>query len=70
MEAVMPWTDGETLVPLAGGRRRDSPWRMEYAAEASITPLIALRQGRWKNTPTAPPIPSSFSISTPTRTSG
>jgi len=50
MEAVMPWTDGETLVPLAGGRRRDSPVAMEYAAEASITPLIALRQGRWKYT--------------------
>ncbi|WP_284263568.1 choline-sulfatase [Roseicyclus amphidinii] len=50
MEAVMPWTDGETLVPLARGRRRDSPVAMEYAAEASITPLVALRQGRWKYT--------------------
>jgi choline-sulfatase len=50
MEAVMPWTDGETLVPLAKGRRRESPVAMEYAAEASITPLVALRQGRWKYT--------------------
>ncbi|MHA7888938.1 choline-sulfatase [Roseicyclus sp.] len=50
MEEVMPWTDGETLVPLARGRRRESPVAMEYAAEASITPLVALRQGRWKYT--------------------
>ncbi len=50
MEAVMPWTDGETLVPLAKGRRRESPVAMEYAAEASITPLVALRQGHWKYT--------------------
>ena len=50
MAEVMPWTDGETLVPLAKGRRRDSPVAMEYAAEGSITPLVALRQDRWKYT--------------------
>ncbi|MBF9060812.1 choline-sulfatase [Rhodobacterales bacterium HKCCSP123] len=50
MDEVMPWTDGESLVPLAGGRRRESPVAMEYAAEASITPLVALRQDRWKYT--------------------
>ena len=50
MEAVMPWTDGESLVPLASGRRRESPVAMEYAAEASVSPLVALRQGRWKYT--------------------
>ncbi|NKX43799.1 choline-sulfatase [Roseicyclus persicicus] len=50
MAEVMPWTDGETLVPLAAGRRRESPVAMEYAAEASITPLVGLRQGRWKYT--------------------
>ena len=50
MAEVMPWTDGESLLPLATGRRRDSPVAMEYAAEASITPLVGLRQGRWKYT--------------------
>ena len=50
MADVMPWTDGESLVPLARGRGRTSPVAMEYAAEASITPLVGLRQGRWKYT--------------------
>ncbi|MCC5975987.1 MAG: choline-sulfatase, partial [Rubellimicrobium sp.] len=50
MAEVMPWTDGESLVPLAGGARRESPVAMEYAAEASEAPLIGLRQGRWKYT--------------------
>ncbi|MDA0924253.1 MAG: choline-sulfatase [Proteobacteria bacterium] len=50
MAEVMPWTDGESLVPLAHGRPRTSPVAMEYAAEASITPLVGLRQGRWKYT--------------------
>lgn len=50
MADVMPWTDGESLVPLAQGRNRTSPVAMEYAAEASITPLVGLRQDRWKYT--------------------
>jgi choline-sulfatase len=50
MTEVMPWTDGESLVPLAHGRKRTSPVAMEYAAEASITPLVGLRQDRWKYT--------------------
>lgn len=50
MADVMPWTDGESLVPLTQGRRRTSPVAMEYAAEASITPLVGLCQDRWKYT--------------------
>ena len=50
MEEVMPWTDGESLVPLAKGAARKAPVVMEYAAEGSITPLVALRQGAWKYT--------------------
>ncbi|MDQ2067337.1 choline-sulfatase [Xinfangfangia sp. CPCC 101601] len=50
MEAVMPWTDGESLVPLAKGQPRHSPVAMEYAAEGSITPMVALRHGVWKYT--------------------
>ncbi len=50
MAEVMPWTDGETLVPLGQGVNRVNPVAMEYAAEASHSPLVALREGRWKYT--------------------
>ena len=45
---IMPWTDGENLVPLAQGTARRTPVAMEYAAEGSITPLVCLRDGPWK----------------------
>ncbi len=48
MDEVMPWTDGESLVPLAKGTARTTPVAMEYAAEGTITPMVALRQGAWK----------------------
>ena len=48
MDEVMPWTDGTSLVPLAEGQGRTEAVAMEYAAEASITPLVSLRKGRWK----------------------
>ncbi|PKP74476.1 MAG: choline-sulfatase [Alphaproteobacteria bacterium HGW-Alphaproteobacteria-6] len=48
MAEVMPWTDGTSLVALAGGAERSAPVAMEYAAEASIAPLVSLRYGRWK----------------------
>ncbi|SMX43677.1 choline-sulfatase [Maliponia aquimaris] len=50
MSEVMPWTEGESLVPLMKGGRRISPVAMEYAAEASNAPLVCLREGRWKYT--------------------
>ncbi|MHA6325786.1 choline-sulfatase [Roseivivax sp. CAU 1753] len=50
MDEVMPWTTGESLVRLGQGGARKTPVAMEYAAEASYSPLIALRQGRWKYT--------------------
>ncbi|TNF21907.1 MAG: choline-sulfatase [Rhodobacteraceae bacterium] len=50
MAEVMPWTAGESLVPLGAGGARASPVAMEYAAEASQSPMIALRSGRWKYT--------------------
>ncbi|MHA6344878.1 choline-sulfatase [Roseivivax sp. CAU 1761] len=50
MAEVMPWTDGESLVPLAQGAQRTSAVAMEYAAEASISPLVGLVQGQWKYT--------------------
>ncbi|MBS0126588.1 choline-sulfatase [Thetidibacter halocola] len=50
MDEVMPWTEGEDLVPLMQGAQRRGPVAMEYAAEASEAPLVCLRQGRWKYT--------------------
>ena len=50
MAEVMPWTAGESLAPLMRGGARKSPVMMEYAAEASYSPLVCLREGRWKYT--------------------
>ncbi|WP_370283349.1 choline-sulfatase [Pseudooceanicola sp.] len=50
MEEVMPWTAGMSFVPLARGEVREEPVAMEYAAEASFAPLVALRSGRYKYT--------------------
>ncbi|MBX3571365.1 MAG: choline-sulfatase [Mesorhizobium sp.] len=48
MSAIMPWTDGQSLLPLMRGGTRIDPVRMEYAAEGSYAPLVAIRDGRWK----------------------
>ncbi len=45
---IEPWTDGESLLPLASGTRRISPVLMEYAAEGSQAPLVSIRNGNWK----------------------
>ena len=45
---IAPWTDGEDLSALAGGRGAHGPVPMEYAAEGSAAPLVALRDGRFK----------------------
>ena len=50
MSEVAPWTDGQSLVPLANGTPREEPVAIEYAAEGSEAPLVCLRQGRWKYT--------------------
>ncbi|MFC6759218.1 choline-sulfatase [Sulfitobacter porphyrae] len=50
MEEVMPWTTGTSLVPMGQGVARTDPVAMEYAAEATQSPMVALRQGRWKYT--------------------
>lgn len=49
LDEVAPWTDGESLLPVAGGAGRDTV-AMEYAAEGSIAPMVALRRGQWKYT--------------------
>ncbi|MCC5968466.1 MAG: choline-sulfatase [Pararhodobacter sp.] len=48
LSAVAPWTDGESLLPLMQGTGGRGPVAMEYAAEGSITPLVALVDGPWK----------------------
>ena len=47
MAEVAPWTDGVSLLPVAAGAPR-GPVPMEYAAEASEAPMVALRDGPWK----------------------
>ena len=48
MGEIMPWTDGESLVPVINGTPRTAPVLMEYAAEGSYAPMIGIREGRWK----------------------
>ena len=48
MSEVMPWVEGQSLVYLGQGGRREAPVAMEYAAEASQAPLVSLRYGKWK----------------------
>jgi choline-sulfatase len=45
---IMPWTDGRSLVPLTRGEARSEPVLIEYAAEGSNAPLVAIREGRFK----------------------
>jgi len=47
-DQIAPWTDGETLVPLANGVARTSPVRMEYAAEGTVAPMVCIRERQWK----------------------
>ena len=48
MAEIMPWTDGESLIPIAGGAKRVRPVTLEYAAEGSHAPLVAIRSGPYK----------------------
>lgn len=47
LNEIAPWTDGQSLVPVASGAAAP-PVLMEYAAEASISPIVGIRDGRWK----------------------
>ena len=48
MAAVAPWTDGQSLKPMMSGAARSEPVLMEYAAEGSYAPMVAIRDGRYK----------------------
>ena len=45
LDEIAPWTDGHSL---ANGGADRPPVPMEYAAEGSVAPMVALRDGRWK----------------------
>ncbi|MFN4060382.1 MAG: choline-sulfatase [Paracoccus hibiscisoli] len=61
--ALARWTDGRDLAPLATTGAARGPVPMEYAAEGSITPLVGLRDGRWKLTLCAADPPMLFDLS-------
>lgn len=42
------WIDGESLVGVAKGTATRGPVPMEYAAEASVAPMVSLRDGDYK----------------------
>lgn len=48
LSAIAPWTDGQSLLPMARGEGRKGPVLMEYAAEGSQAPMVAIRTGRYK----------------------
>ncbi|MBV7409098.1 choline-sulfatase [Maritimibacter sp. DP1N21-5] len=50
LSEIAPWTDGQSLVSLAQGTPRAEPVLMEYAAEASNAPLVAVVEDGWKYT--------------------
>ncbi|TIV85699.1 MAG: choline-sulfatase, partial [Mesorhizobium sp.] len=39
---------GLSLLPLAAGKERSAPVLMEYAAEGSYAPMVAIREGKHK----------------------
>lgn len=48
LSEVLPWTDGESLLPLMHGTGGRGPVPMEYAAEGTIAPMVGLIDGPWK----------------------
>jgi choline-sulfatase len=55
--SMASWLDGKSLVDVANGNTRRGVVAMEYTAEASVAPMICLRDGRYKLTlcPADPP---------------
>ena len=62
LSEVMPWTDGESLLPLARGQGGHGPVCMEYAAEGSITPLVGVVDGDWKYIASNADAPMAFNL--------
>ena len=47
MAAIMAWTDGVSLKPVAAGGAHP-PVLMEYAAEGTVSPMVAIREDSFK----------------------
>jgi choline-sulfatase len=50
ISALAPWTDGVDLTALANEQQAREPVPMEYAAEGSIAPMVAIRDRQYKLT--------------------
>ncbi len=50
LSSIAPYTDGQSLLPLTRGERRDAPVYMEYAAEASYSPIVTIREASGNST--------------------
>ncbi|WP_312796038.1 choline-sulfatase [Tianweitania sp.] len=48
LSGIAEWTDGQSVLPLTRGESRSEPVLMEYAAEGSYAPMVAIRDGRLK----------------------
>ena len=48
MEVIKGWTDGESLVPAIAGDKARAPVPIEYAAEGSYAPMVAMIEDRFK----------------------
>jgi choline-sulfatase len=50
ISTILDWTDGEDLMPLATGTGGRGIVPMEYAAEGTVSPMVGLRDERYKLT--------------------
>lgn len=48
MDEIAPWTEGESLIGIANNEKTRGPVAIEYAAEASYSPVVALREDDYK----------------------
>jgi choline-sulfatase len=48
LASIMPWTDGRSLLPLVESRAEPRPVYVEYAAEGTVAPMVAIREGDLK----------------------
>ena len=62
ISSLKRWTDGEDLSGLVNGTTGRSPVPMEYAAEGSVSPLVAIRDGRYKLTICENDLPMLFDL--------
>ncbi len=62
LSEIADWTDGESLVAIASGGRERGSVPMEYVAEGSVAPMVALRDGCYKLSLCAADEPQLFDL--------